>query len=123
MNASMPNEIGKKTWVITESSITTVNREPEPGLISHETASILNVSDKTARLVITLYFSDREPAGPYEFEIPPRRTKYISFNDLNDPEPIPRDTVFSIVILADIPVVVQHARLNPVPGTITYAAG
>ena len=34
------------------------------------------------------------------------------FNDLDDPEPVPRDTDYASVIISDVPIVVQHSRLD-----------
>jgi hypothetical protein len=51
----------------------------------------------------------------------------LRFNDLSDPEPIPRGTDYASVIEADIPIVVQHTRLdsrqnaNALLTTIAYA--
>jgi hypothetical protein len=51
----------------------------------------------------------------------------VRFNDLDDPEPIPRDTDYASVIESDVPVVVQHTRLdsrqadNALITTIAYA--
>jgi hypothetical protein len=61
---------------------------------------------------ITVYFADREPAGPYRFAVKARRTRHIQFNDLKEPEAIPRETDFASVIEADVPIVVQHTRLD-----------
>jgi hypothetical protein len=36
----------------------------------------------------------------------------VRFNELKDPEPIPRDTDYASVIEADVPIVVQHTRLD-----------
>jgi hypothetical protein len=36
----------------------------------------------------------------------------VRFNDLADPEPVPRDTDYSSLIESDVPIVVQHARLD-----------
>ena len=36
----------------------------------------------------------------------------MHFNDLNDPEPIPRDTDYASLIESDVPIVVQHTRLD-----------
>ena len=44
--------------------------------------------------------------------IAPRRTLHLRFNDLKDPEPIPRDTAYSSVFESDVPIVVQHTRLE-----------
>ena len=44
--------------------------------------------------------------------VAPRRTLHLRFNDLTDPEPIPRDTAYSSVFESDVPIVVQHTRLD-----------
>jgi hypothetical protein len=36
----------------------------------------------------------------------------MRFNDLTDPEPIPRDTGYASVFESDVPIVVQHTRLD-----------
>jgi hypothetical protein len=61
---------------------------------------------------VTLYFSDREPVGPYRVTVPARRTLHLRFNDLKDPAPVPRDTGYASVFSSDVPIVVQHTRLD-----------
>jgi|ERR1043165_6922448 hypothetical protein len=105
-------EIGKKIWAIAEGYIPYGSHGPAPQFTSHETVCILNTSDKEAHVEITIYFSDREPVGPYEFSIAAKRTRHLRFNDMKNPEPIPTDTDYSSVIVSDVPVVVQHTRLD-----------
>ena len=83
----------------------------EPALVSHETACILNAGDRQAHVDITLFFADREPVGPYRVTISPRRTLHLRFNDLKEPA-VPRDTDFSSVFEADVPIIAQHTRLD-----------
>lgn len=71
-----------------------------------------NTSDQDAHVQITIYFSDRDPLGPYRVIVPANRTKHLRFNDLRDPEPVPKGTDYASVIEADIPIVVQHTRLD-----------
>jgi hypothetical protein len=104
--------LGHKRWVIAEGWIPKSSHGPEPEMLSHEAACILNVSDEDAHLEITIFYSDREPVGPYKVSIGARRTKHIRFNDLSDPEPIPRGTDYASVIESDVPIVVQHTRLD-----------
>jgi hypothetical protein len=123
----LKNPIGQKRWAIAEGYIPTASRGPEPEMTSHETACLLNTSDQDANVQITVYFSDREPAGPYQVIVPASRTKHLRFNDLKDPEPIPRGTDYASVIESDVPIVVQHTRLdsrqnaNALLTTIAYA--
>lgn len=106
-------EIGKLLWVIPEGYIPP-DSEVIKGqrLVSHEAACLLNASDRDAHVTITLYFVDREPVGPYRVVLPACRTRHVRFNDLRCPEPVPRDTPYSSVIESDVPIVVQHTRLD-----------
>jgi hypothetical protein len=108
----MRETIGRKTWAIAEGYIPGASTGPAPALSSHETACILNCNDGDAHVEITVYFSGRAPAGPYRLTVPARRTAHVRFNDLKEPEAIPRDTDYASVIRSDIPVVVQHTRLD-----------
>jgi hypothetical protein len=106
------DDIGAKRWAIAEGYIPPYSHGPAPQLTSHETVCILNATDREANVKITVYFSDREPVGPYRLTVPARRTNHVRFNDLKDPEPIPADTDFASVIESDVPIVVQHTRLD-----------
>ncbi len=103
---------GRHTWAIPEGYIPEASTGPEPEMESHETLCVLNANDEAATVEITIYFSDREPVGPYEETVPARRTSHIRFNDLDDPEPIPKGEDFASVIESDVPVVCQHTRLD-----------
>lgn len=124
----MKSAIGHTCWAIAEGYIPAYGTGKEPQFTSHETACLLNASDQNARVEIMIYFSDREPVGPYRVTVPARRTKHVRFNDLNDPEPIPRDTDYASVITSNVPIVVQHTRLdsrqaeNALLSTIAYAS-
>lgn len=105
-------EIGQTVWAIAEGYIPAWSNGPEPEFTSHETACILNTGGRDAHVEITIYFSDRDPVGPYRVVVPARRTKHVRFNDLRDPAPIPRGTDYSSVFVSDVPIVVQHTRLD-----------
>lgn len=104
--------IGAKRWAIAEGYIPGWSHGPEPKMTSHETVCLLNAGDRDAHVEITIYFSDRESAGPYKLTVPTRRTLHVRFNDLDDPEPIPHETNYASVIESDVPIVVQHTRLD-----------
>jgi hypothetical protein len=108
----MGRSVGVKEWVIAEGYIPPESHGPEPEMLSHETVCLLNAGDRDANVEITIYYSDREPVGPYKLTVPARRTRHVRFNNLRDPEPIPRDTDFSSIIRSDVPVVAQHTRLD-----------
>jgi hypothetical protein len=108
----MAKAIGRKLWAIAEGYIPETSHGPEPAMTSHETLCILNTSDKEANIEIMVYYTEREPSGPYKITVPPQRTRHIRFNDLIDPEPIPLATEYASTIESDVPIVVQHTRLD-----------
>lgn len=119
--------IGSTHWAIAEGYIPSWSTGKEPQMESHETFCILNANDKDAHIEVTIYYADRDPVGPYRVTVPARRTRHVRFNNLTDPEPIPKDTDYSSVIVSDVPVVIQHTRLdsrqsaNALLSTIAYS--
>lgn len=108
----MTEAMGARRWVIAEGYIPPGSTGPAPQMTSHETACMLNTGDADAQVTLTLYFADREPAGPYTVTVPARRTLHLRFNSLTDPEPVPVDTDYACVIASTVPIVVQHTRLD-----------
>ncbi|MGE0315079.1 MAG: sensory rhodopsin transducer [Lautropia sp.] len=104
--------LGRTLWAIAEGWIPSRGMQGNRALESHETACILNAGDEEAHIEITLYFADRDPVGPYRATVGARRTLHLRFNDLDDPQPVPRDTDYASLIRSDRPVVVQHTRLD-----------
>jgi hypothetical protein len=104
--------VGSTRWVIPEGWIPDRSTAPEPELVSHETACVLNTGDRDATVSLTIFFTDREPVGPYVVQVPGRRTLHVRFDQLDDPEPVPRATDYASLIESDVPIVVQHTRLD-----------
>ena len=123
------NPIGRKRWAIAEGYIPSESSFSDRALISHETACILNAGDSDAHISITIFFVQREPVGPYRVTVPARRTLHLRFNDLRDPQPVPLDTDYASVFESDVPIVVQHTRLDSrraeisLMSTVAYSQG
>lgn len=124
----MGEPIGHKRWAIAEGYIPSSSHGPAPAMTSHETVCMLNAGDDPAHVELTIFFADRDPVGPYRVCIEGRRTLHLRLGDLEQPEPIPRDTDYATVIESDVPIVVQHTRLdsrqceNALMTTIAYWA-
>jgi hypothetical protein len=127
-NSMSQQPIGRTRWAIAEGYIPSWSNGPEPQMLSHEAVCLLNTSGQDAHVEITIYYADREPAGPYRVSVPARRTRHIRFNNLTDPEPIPVGADYASTIESDVPIVVQHTRLdsrqaaNALISTIAYAS-
>jgi len=105
---SVAKPIGKRRWAIAEGYIPGASTGDTRALRSHETACLLNAGERDANVEVTIFFADREPVGPHRVVVPARRTLHLRFCDLG----VPTDTDYSSVIEADVPIVVQHTRLD-----------
>ena len=119
--------IGARRWVIADGYIPEWSQGPAPEFTSHDAACILNTGPEAAGVRLTVFFEDRDPVE-YALTVKPRRTLHQRLGDLRDPEPIPPGLGYSYVVEADVPVVVQHTRLdsrqaaNALASTIAYPA-
>jgi len=104
--------IGFMRWAIPEGFLPERTHGLGRELESHEAACFLNAGESDAHVEITVFFRDREPVGPYRVTVPARRTLHLRFDDLRDPEPIPRGTDYASLIESDQRIVVQHTRLD-----------
>jgi hypothetical protein len=120
--------IGRRTWAVPEGYIPGRSTADSRDLVSHDALCFLNATEQDAHVQVTVFFTDRDPAGPYHVLVPARRSKHVRINELRDPEPIPTDTEYSTIVESDVPVVVQYTRLdsrqaaNALLSTIAFAA-
>ena len=127
METDTVEPIGKKRWAIAEGYIPPSSTGPHPQMTSHETVCLLNTGSQDAHVAITVFYSNAPPVGPYRLIVPAERTRHVRFNDLTDPAPIPVDRDFASLIESDVPIVVQHTRLdsrqaeNALLSTIAFA--
>ncbi|MEO6904222.1 MAG: sensory rhodopsin transducer [Bacteroidia bacterium] len=105
-------KLGKKIWAIAEGYIPSWSNGPAPEFTSHEAACILNVGDQDANISLMIYFADRDPIGPFKITVKGKRTFHMRFNNLKDPGVIPLGTDYSSVFESDVPIIIQHTRLD-----------
>ena len=108
----MSEPIGRTRWATADGYLPPSSTGTTRQMVSHEALCLLNAGGRDAHVTITIYFSDREPVGPYRVTVPARRTLHLRFNELTDPAPVPADTDYSSVIESDVPIVVQQTRLD-----------
>jgi len=119
--------IGARTWVVADGYIPPESTGPAPAMTSHDSVCLLNAGSADAMVRIVVYFTDREPAGPYVLRVPGQRAHHQRINDLQDPEPVPVGVDYSLVLTSSEPIVVQHTRLdsrqaaNALMSTIAYS--
>jgi len=95
--------LGRKHW-LTQGRISP---------LGDETVFLLNASRQEAHVEVLVYYSGRDPVGPYHLTVPARRMKPLRFSKLTDPEPIPHATDYASAIESDVPIMVQSLNNSP----------
>lgn len=102
--------IGRRCWVISAGNMPLCSTGAEPLNTSHDMISVLNTGPEDCKFHLTFYYGERDPVGPYELKCRARRVLAFRINDLIDPEAVPLDTDYALVLEATHPVVVQLTR-------------
>lgn len=92
---------GRQVWVIPACHV-------EEGV--YDAAYVLNPIDVAAVIEVMIFFADAPVSGPFEFEVPPCRMHRINLAGLLEEARF--DTDYSVLIRSEVPVVVQHARID-----------
>jgi hypothetical protein len=109
---------GKLRWFVPDGYLPA---ESSHGIESHEAACLLNVSDDDAHVAFTFYFEHREPMGPVELTVGALRTWHVRLDDpaiLGGVE-LPRGVPYAYSVTSDVPIVLQHSRLDTSAGGYT----
>ncbi len=103
--------VGAKLWLIPDSYLP---EQSTGDMKSHESACVLNLSSRPAKVKMAVYFEDRDPLEGFEATCAPMRTNHIRLEKLRNRrgEAIPVATPMALKIESDVPVVVQHTRLD-----------
>ena len=111
---------GRHRWYVPDAFLPA---DSSHGVESHESACLLNAGHAEAVVRLTFFFEDRDPVGPVEVRLPPRRTRHVR---LTDPDALsgvdlPRGVPFAYTAESDVPIVLQHSRLDTSAGAYTLA--
>lgn len=102
---------GKRIWMIPDGFLQPKSTGEQ---ISHESVCVLNVGEENANIRLSLYFEDREPMEHFFSQCGAKRTHHIRLDKLRDRngEQVPRGVPYAIKVESDVPVFVQHSRLD-----------
>lgn len=103
--------VGKKSWIIPDGFLQPKSTGDE---ISHEAVCVLNLTNQDAAITLTFYFEDQEPMDQFESFCGGQRTHHIRLDKLVDKngEQVPRGVPYAIKLDSNVPLVVQHSRLD-----------
>lgn len=119
------NSFGKKQWLIADGYMSDTKNGD---FVSHEAVCVLNLSNETAKINISVYFEDRELLKGFVAECQSERTNHIRLDKIenNDGVKIQQEVPYALLIESNVPIVCQHSRMDvsqaamPLMTTIAY---
>jgi hypothetical protein len=103
---------GAYVWTIPDAYMP--KRGPEGEYVGHESLCVLNTGGSLVTLLVGFYFADRPPHLGVKLSVPAERCIHFRFDK---PEQlggyvVPREVPYGLRVQSDLPVVVQHSRLD-----------
>lgn len=105
------SDILRYEWLIADAYLPAAGEGPPYG---HEAICLLNASDDEARIVLDLYFEDREPVRELEFWLRAERTLHLRTDRFSDHVrvDVPREVPYAIRVRSSVALGVQYSRLD-----------
>lgn len=102
---------GKKVWVFPDAELPPKGENLIPG---HESVIITNVTEREAKIKITLIYTDREPVS-FETAVPPMRVRCLRSNEEKDfgIHTARQEEQYAIMLESDTPIIAQYGRAEP----------
>ena len=109
---------GRRHWYVPDAYLP---GDSSHGVESHESACVLNAGSQPAVVSLTFFFEDRDPVGPVEVTV---GVAAHAPRPADGPRPavgleLPRDVPFAYTAECDVPIVLQHSRLDTSAGAYT----
>ena len=102
---------GKKVWIFPDAELPPVGENEIPG---HESIIVTNVTDQTAKITVTLIYTDKDPVS-FPVEVAAKRVRCLRTNEEKDfgPYTAKFEEQYAIMLESDVPVVAQYGRAEP----------
>lgn len=115
----MSKSLGKKNWLIPDCELPPAG---EGILKGHESVIVVNDSEKTAEIKVTLYFADKNCNTDIVWTVLPKRVRCFRMNVLSDMAnvEIPLETQYAMKLESSENIAVQYGRLDNRQTNLAY---
>ena len=111
--------VGKKNWIIPDCELPP---EGEGELKGHESVVIVNDSNKTAEIKVTLYFVDKQAYEGITWVVEPKKVRCFRMNNVEHMcgFEVPLETQYAMKLESSQKIVVQYGRLDNRQTNLAY---
>ena len=113
---------GSRLWFVADGYLPLKDRTDKAGFEGHEAIMILNCGDSDARVLMDVYYEDREPVLGIALAVPARRVKCFRMDhpaEIGGLE-IKRLEQYALRFRADVEVIVQYGRMDVSQPNLAY---
>jgi hypothetical protein len=113
---------GARTWFVADGYLPLKARTDTAGFEGHEAIMILNCGDGDARVLMDVYYEDREPVLGIALSVPARRVKCFRMDHPSEIGGLElgRLQQYSLRFRADVEVIVQYGRMDITQPNLAY---
>ena len=118
----IPGAGGSKLWFVADGWLPLQARTDNTGFEGHEAIMILNCGDRDARVLMDVFFENREPIENVALTVPARRVKCFRMDhpaEIGGLE-IKRLDQYALRFRSDIEVIVQYGRMDISQPNLAY---
>lgn len=111
---------GACIWCIPDAYLPAAG--PPGAYQGHESLCVLNTGSAPANLRLSFYFADRPAKTAVHVSVPGERCVHIRFDDPAQlgGYAVPREVPYGLRVESDVPVVVQHSRLDVTQANMAF---
>ena len=113
---------GSKLWFVADGYLPPQARTDNSGFEGHEAIMILNCGDRPARILMDVFFENREPIEGVELGVAARRIKCFRMDhpaEIGGVE-IKRLEQYALRFRSDVEVIVQYGRMDISQPNLAY---
>ncbi len=111
--------VGKKNWIVPDCELPP---EGEGVLKGHESVIVVNDTNKTATIKVSLFFADKDAYEDIVWTVEPKRVRCFRMNNPDDMSGyiVPLETQYAMKLESSQKIVVQYGRLDNRQTNLAY---
>lgn len=116
------NKKGAKTWYIADGWLPLKNKTENAEMEGHEAVIILNCNSEPAKVLMDIFFEEREPIENISLVVPAKRVKCLRMDhpeDIGGVE-IKRLLQYALRFRSNVDIVIQYGRMDVTQPNLAY---
>ena len=103
---------GKKNWYFPDGELPPAGADSN--IYGHESVIILNTNNQQANVVVTLFFTDKDPVKAAMIEVEAKKVRGVRITQEDGflGYKIPLEEQYALALESDVPIIVQYGRLD-----------